>query len=99
MVHTLAKAYGLLSLPELESNIGAILTVLRPIPADTKELSAYHDRDYLEFVLNSNRASEEEELNAEYGIEEVCLMYLISCLAQLSNRTALHFLTCQNTCG
>ncbi|EIW55921.1 histone deacetylase 8 [Trametes versicolor FP-101664 SS1] len=72
LVHTLAKAYGLLSPREPEGSGSATLTVLRPIPADTKELSAYHDRDYLEFVLKSNQAPSEEDMNAEFGIEEDC---------------------------
>ncbi|KAI0353401.1 histone deacetylase complex protein [Trametes cingulata] len=66
----LVKAYGLL-LPRSEAQSGAGLQMIAPAPADFKEMSAYHDREYLEFLLDSSRHLE-NEANTEYGLEEDC---------------------------
>ncbi|KAH9855639.1 histone deacetylase 8 [Lenzites betulinus] len=72
LVHTLVKAYGLLSSGvEASSQNRSVLQLLPPPPADSKELAAYHDQDYLDYILNA-RSYTQDDLNAEYGLEEDC---------------------------
>ncbi|KAI0819455.1 histone deacetylase complex protein [Trametes gibbosa] len=75
LVHTLVKAYGLLS-PETNSadHRHSVLQVLPPPPADMRELAAYHDRDYLEYILDTHDLSK-EDMNTEYGLEEDCPVF------------------------
>ncbi|KAI0777517.1 histone deacetylase 8 [Trametes elegans] len=70
LVHTLVKEFGIFS----DRQPGKTeLQLLRPIPAELRELSAYHDRDYLEHVLGSNtQKTGQITTNADYGIEEDC---------------------------
>ncbi|KAI9058032.1 histone deacetylase 8 [Trametes sanguinea] len=73
-VHTLVKAFGLLS-PQTNASGGieCALKPLRPVPASLKELSAYHDKDYLEYILSRGAStSDSGSNNAEYGLEEDC---------------------------
>lgn len=61
---------GLLS--DSNDNIDLLLT--RPSPADHRDLSVYHSRDYLDFVLDKRPVSEgqvDQAQLAEYGLEEV----------------------------
>ncbi|KAI8969436.1 histone deacetylase complex protein [Trametes punicea] len=71
LVHTLVKAFGLLSpLQDSVVNVGnSVMQVLSPVSADIRELSTYHDKDYLEYILGGNKS---EGRNAEYGLEEDC---------------------------
>ncbi len=64
------KEFGLLN---ADSDDGrAVLQPLRPTPADFKQLSAYHDRDYLEHLLHGEViATPTPAGGGEYGLEEV----------------------------
>ncbi|KAI0937662.1 hypothetical protein AcW1_001515 [Taiwanofungus camphoratus] len=72
LVHSLVKAYGLLN-PQ-SNDQQSRLQLLRPVPADYKALSAYHSRDYLEFVLSPQKSphSDGASQQTEYGLEEDC---------------------------
>lgn len=71
MVHSLVKAYGLLS-PHSSTNTQ--LRMLPPSPAGINDLAVYHTRDYLEFVLNSKTTVKPTYTSrAEFGLEEVQL--------------------------
>ncbi|KAH9918958.1 histone deacetylase complex protein [Fomitopsis serialis] len=71
LVHALVKAYGLLDPAKCPKDTR--LQVLRPVPADDKELGAYHTQDYLQFVLNPANGSAPDDPNvAEFGLEEDC---------------------------
>lgn len=68
MVHSLIKALGLLT-----TTVTAHTTRIQPmgpIPATLRELSSYHTRDYLEFILNPQHLSG-SSTNTEFGLEEV----------------------------
>ncbi|KAI0081491.1 Arginase/deacetylase [Panus rudis PR-1116 ss-1] len=75
IVHSLIKALRLLSVqPQCEIQP---LKLMRPAPATTSELSIYHSREYLEYVLNPRNFSADgspldPEQAAEFGIEEDC---------------------------
>ena len=63
----------------------ADLRVIPPTPADIKDLTVYHDRDYVDFIMDPVNASQEsvEPRRAEFGIEEVqisCLHHGHSCV-------------------
>ncbi|KAI0634980.1 histone deacetylase 8 [Trametes polyzona] len=70
LVHSLVQSYGLLT--PSRDDAGTILQVLPPIPADIRELSAYHDREYLEYILRDDIATCNDEMGAEFGLEEDC---------------------------
>ncbi|RDX46705.1 Arginase/deacetylase [Lentinus brumalis] len=71
LVHSLVKEFGLLN---ADSDDGrAVLQPIRPTPADFKQLSAYHDRDYLEHLLHGEViATPTQSSGGEYGLEEDC---------------------------
>ncbi|KAI0746555.1 histone deacetylase complex protein [Daedaleopsis nitida] len=71
LVHSLVKEFGLLNAQSKDD--AACAKPLRPSPADLKDLSAYHDRDYLDHLLNGvvKRAPDQGK-DTEYGLEEDC---------------------------
>ncbi|CAL1703160.1 unnamed protein product [Somion occarium] len=76
LVHSLVKELGLLS-PRSSNSQCSRLQLLRPNLASANDLSSYHARDYLDYVLNCNHFSNDgtpfdAEKAAEYGIEEDC---------------------------
>ncbi|KAK7676230.1 hypothetical protein QCA50_020810 [Cerrena zonata] len=75
LVHTLIKELGLLA--SSEGDLHTRLQPLRPTPASVTDLALYHDRDYLEYVLNPKHFNAEwspidSAKAAEFGIEEDC---------------------------
>lgn len=74
LVHSLVKAYGLLDTQENSTQQRTCLEIIRPVPADTKTLSQYHTREYLDFVLNSKKLHTDTlyTQQAELGLEEDC---------------------------
>lgn len=72
-MHSLVKAFGLLAPRSKDSP--SRLQVINPAPAEYKDLSAFHTRDYLDFVLDSKNASEpdfdDDSQQVEFGLEEV----------------------------
>jgi hypothetical protein len=75
LVHSLVKAYGLLS---PQSSPRARMRVVPPTPADDGALAMYHSRAYLDFILDPRNSSGGDESArdrdpryAEFGIEEV----------------------------
>jgi len=72
LVHTLVKELGFLS---SSSSFPRSLSPLRPVPASMADLSVYHTRDYLDFVLNPDNHKEpndHSQSSAEFGLEEDC---------------------------
>ena len=73
MVHALISAFRLSSLEGQR-----LLQIFKPGQASLKDLSVYHSRDYLDYVLDAeNSASSPDgltEVTAEYGLEDVNLM-------------------------
>ncbi|KAI0330065.1 histone deacetylase complex protein [Cubamyces sp. BRFM 1775] len=79
LVHSLVKAYGLLetqrTCTDAAGGTKCRLQILRPIPAEVKDLVAYHDREFVEHILISQKASlplPKHETDSEYGLEEDC---------------------------
>ncbi|KAI0764765.1 histone deacetylase complex protein [Fomes fomentarius] len=71
LVHSLVKEFGLLNAQDGDGRPSA--RPIRPAPADLKELSAYHDRDYLEHLLAGDVKRAPDHLkDTEYGLEEDC---------------------------
>ncbi|KAH9939186.1 histone deacetylase 8 [Amylocystis lapponica] len=72
LVHSLVKSFGILG--HIDEN--ARLQVLRPLRAEQRDLLSYHTRDYIDFVLDSEKTSPLSEgsslQHVEYGIEEDC---------------------------
>lgn len=69
LVHSLVKAFGLLS---PRPGATAQLRLMRPVPAAVKDLAIYHTRDYLDFVFNKgNVIKQERPVHVEFGLEEV----------------------------
>ena len=75
-VHTLVQKLGLLN--TTASNTHRPLQVIKPRPATTTELCLYHDKDFIDFVLDPSQHSSTaesgpalEETRAEFGIEDV----------------------------
>ena len=70
MIHSLVKAFGLLESQARDTTTR--IQLLRPLPAQLKELSAYHDRDYLERLLKGEvDGAAENTQPTEFGLEEV----------------------------
>ena len=57
----------------------ADIRVYPPKPAEIRDLSVYHDRDYVEFILDLKTSGKDVQtaLGSEYGIEEVRLIFSI----------------------
>ncbi|KAI0646127.1 histone deacetylase complex protein [Trametes meyenii] len=73
LVHTLIKAFGLLSPPDDSASGNSALRPLRPIPADVRELVAYHDKDFVQYILrDAAKDPITNEAHSEYGLEEDC---------------------------
>ncbi|KAI0674128.1 histone deacetylase complex protein [Trametes maxima] len=72
LVHTLVKAFGLLSPSNDGDNLRCTLQPLRPIPADVRELATYHDKDFVQYLLQDAMKSPTNESCSEYGLEEDC---------------------------
>ena len=69
LVHSLVKAFGLLS---PRPGATAQLRLMRPVPAAVKDLAIYHTRDYLDFVFNKENAIKQEHpAHVEFGLEDV----------------------------
>ncbi|KZT10434.1 histone deacetylase complex protein [Laetiporus sulphureus 93-53] len=80
LVHSLAKAYGLFD-PSTDRN-RTKLQILRPTPANYKDLSVYHSRDYLSAVLNEENTEETFRASglsrmddSGYGLEHDCPLF------------------------
>ncbi|KAJ3544827.1 hypothetical protein NM688_g5698 [Phlebia brevispora] len=75
VVHSLIKQLGLLS---PENFCETSLRLIPPIPAQHNDLTVYHDRDYVDFILDSGNSSDasEDPRHAEFGIEEDCPAFL-----------------------
>ncbi|THH13393.1 hypothetical protein EW146_g6818 [Bondarzewia mesenterica] len=85
LVHSLVASLGLLR-PIAEKNTDleyppTQVQVLRPSLATSKELSAYHDKEYVDFLLDSQAAASERpltfsvaqvELRDSFGLEDDC---------------------------
>lgn len=72
-MHKLVQAFGLL---EPQGEELARLQPLRPSPAQFRDLSAYHDRDYLERLLRGEvDGATDDAQQTEYGLEEVCNLF------------------------
>ncbi|OCH87067.1 histone deacetylase complex protein [Obba rivulosa] len=73
LVHSLVSHYKLLS--SQGNTEDAVVQVVEPTPTSDKELAAYHDRAYLEFILdekNMTASSEDDPRYAEFGLEDDC---------------------------
>ena len=73
LVHSLISAFRLSA---FENQGGSkALQVLKPIEATKKDLSAYHSRDYLDYVLDpknsSGHSASDTVITAEFGLEDV----------------------------
>ena len=73
LVHSLISAFRLSA---FENQGGSkALQVLKPIEATKKDLSAYHSRDYLDYVLDpknsSGHSASATVITAEFGLEDV----------------------------
>ena len=74
LVHTLVKQYGLLDGTKPQS-----ARPVYPIPATVEELTRYHSRQYVDFVLDPRNFSVENDgmpsrAHEEFGIQEVALL-------------------------
>ncbi|KAG8694802.1 hypothetical protein FRC08_008249 [Ceratobasidium sp. 394] len=72
LVHTLANAYGLLK-PE-----NGRCLVVRPRRAERKDLERYHEKAYLDYVLQAHDDSEDEvrrETDTVFGLEDDCPVF------------------------
>jgi histone deacetylase 8 len=76
IVHSLVSALGLMK-SNASDRANRRLQVVAPRKASYKDLAVYHTRDYLDAVLDVNKADEEQEtevgINAEFGLEDACL--------------------------
>lgn len=63
------KSFGLLD--PFSCSKATRLQVLRPAPAEHKDLAAYHTQDYLQFVLEPAERTLGELDRADFGLEEV----------------------------
>ncbi|KAI1798400.1 histone deacetylase complex protein [Ganoderma leucocontextum] len=71
LVHKLVQAFGLLETQGDDNTVK--LQTLRPSPAQFRDLSAYHDRDYLERLLKGEvDGATVNSQQTEYGLEEDC---------------------------
>lgn len=97
LVHSLVKQLGLLT-PDWSDEASAQL--FAPIPAQRRDLTVYHDPDYVDFVLSSQNHSDllEDPRRSEFGIEEVQII-LISISAHVSHRTVQHLWGYPATCA
>ena len=88
LVHGLVKQLGLLS-PGWSDK--ALLTSLAPTPAHDRDLTVYHDADYVDFILNPRNCyeSSKDSRRSEFGIEEVHKI-LNQTLAHVIHRIAHH---------
>lgn len=67
MVHSLISSIGLMT---AEFSDTKRIQVINPARATYKELALYHDRDYLDFVLDPNNSTNSER-NNNFGLEDV----------------------------
>ena len=91
LVHTLVKEFGLLT-PNVSD--GGRVQAVRPTPANVRELTIYHDREFVEHLL-SEKGSELSNENEDHGLEEVCLYAALSTRSYLIEaifRTVQYFL-------
>ncbi|EJD08441.1 histone deacetylase 8 [Fomitiporia mediterranea MF3/22] len=63
LVHSLIKSLGLLSSANPENGQSATLRIIRPRLASVEELCLYHDKDYIDFVLNSGNETASSHQN------------------------------------
>ncbi|KAI0056362.1 Arginase/deacetylase [Artomyces pyxidatus] len=69
LVHALVTSLGLTRSTES----GASIAVLRPSPATQKDLAVYHDREYVQFLLDPASAEGTEDMQSvEFGLEDDC---------------------------
>ncbi|ETW80856.1 hypothetical protein HETIRDRAFT_320612, partial [Heterobasidion irregulare TC 32-1] len=76
LVHSLVASLGLLRTTP-DSSADANIRVLRPPPATPKELAAYHDKDYISFLLDPALPSsafdpQTQSKLADFGLEDDC---------------------------
>ena len=67
LVHTLVKQFGLLASNYSSSSK---LQVVHPTPADLRDLTAYHDREFIEHLMD-DQVNSGGSGGSEYGLEEV----------------------------
>lgn len=81
LVHSLISAFRLSAIKNLDGS--KALQVLKPIEATQKDLSAYHGRDYLDYVLDPKSSSGHHfgatRITAEFGLEDVSSLMSIFC--------------------
>lgn len=81
LVHSLISAFRLSAIENLDGS--KALQVLKPIEATQKDLSAYHGRDYLDYVLDPKSSSGHNfgatRITAEFGLEDVSSLMSIFC--------------------
>ena len=79
LVHSLVSAFGIQSLALLNGQ--KCVKFLRPRRATSKELLAYHTRNYLDYALNPSNDHEDLSQGAEFGLEDVrALLYCRGCI-------------------
>lgn len=69
LVHSLVSAFGIQSLAASDGQ--KCIKFLRPRRATSKELLAYHTRNYLDYALNPSNDYEDLSQIAEFGLEDV----------------------------
>ena len=69
LVHSLVSAFGLQSLAMPDGQ--KCIKFLRPRRATSRELLAYHTRDYLDYALNPSNDYEDSAQVARFGLEDV----------------------------
>lgn len=73
MVHSLISAFRLSAVENQDGS--KALQVLKPIEATQKDLLVYHNRDYLDYVLDPQNSSDYNAnaamITAEFGLEDV----------------------------
>jgi histone deacetylase 8 len=80
LVHSLVSAYGTHSLA-LPADGQKCIKFLRPRRATSKELLAYHTRNYLDYALNPSNDYEDLSQIAEFGLEDVrVLLHCCGCI-------------------
>jgi histone deacetylase 8 len=73
IVHALVTAFNLIRSPPDEASY--VVSLLRPSPASESDLTAYHDRSYVDALLAD--APDTDRMNRnEFGLEGVCAILL-----------------------
>ena len=77
-MHALITSLGLLRPDSAVHDIGVDIEVLRPPLATTHELTAYHDKDYIDYLLDTSASDARTDVTlphiepgVEFGLEDV----------------------------